>query len=110
VHQSVRSSSRQRLQGKPSQALPTVPCNGGIDILQGIHQSIHGSKQKIALFCMQLLIANNRIMSDQEEEDAYDAAKPSHLKPSGCSLTAGLYPECTEILYLINIIKQHHIL
>ena len=40
VRQSVRSSSRQRLQGKPSQALPTVPCNGGIDILQGIHQGL----------------------------------------------------------------------
>jgi len=59
---------------------------------------------------MQLLMAYNRITSDQDEEDEHDAAKPSHLKPSGCSLTAVLYPECTEILQLINIIEQHHIL
>jgi len=52
----------------------------------------------------------NCITSDQEEEDAHDTAKPLHLKPSGCSLTPVLYPECTEILQLINIIEQQHIL
>jgi len=57
--------------------------------------SIHGSKQKIALFQAQLLIAYNGIKKDQEEDDARDAAKPSHLKPAGCSVATVAYPERT---------------
>ena len=42
-------------------------------------------------------MAYNGIKADQEEEDARDAAKPLHLKPSGCNLIAPvLYPECTR--------------
>jgi len=57
--------------------------------------SIHGSKQKFVLFRTQLRMAYNCIKRDQEEEDACDTANPLHLKPSGCSLTAILYPEHT---------------
>jgi len=64
--------------------------------------SIHGSKQKIVLFKVQLLMAYNGIKREQEEEDACNAAKPLHLKPSGCSITAVLYPECTA-----SSIHQH---
>jgi len=56
---------------------------------------IHGSKQKITLFKAQLQIAHNRIKKDQEEEDACEASKPSHLKPSGCTVSMVSYPECT---------------
>jgi len=64
--------------------------------IKASEDSIHGSKQKIALFKMQLLMTYKSIKADQEEEGAHDAAKPSHLKPSGCNLIAPVvYPECT---------------
>ncbi len=57
--------------------------------------SIHGSKQKIALFKAQLLMAYSRIKKDQEEDDACNAVKSSHLKPGGCSVSVAtvVYPE-----------------
>jgi len=56
---------------------------------------IHGSKQKIVLFKTQLLIVYNGIKKDQEEDDARNAAKPSHLKPARCSVAIVTYLECT---------------
>ncbi len=65
--------------------------------IKASEDSIHGSKQKIALFKTQLLMAYNGIKADQEEENVQDMAKPLHLKPSGCNLIAPvLYPECTR--------------
>jgi len=65
--------------------------------IKASENSIHGSKQKIALYKVQLLMAYNGIKKDQEEEDAHNAAKPSHLNPSGCSVSVVtvVYPECT---------------
>jgi len=44
---------------------------------------------------VQLQNAYNGIQKDEEEEDAYEAAKPLYLKPSGCIVSMVLYPECT---------------
>jgi len=65
--------------------------------IKASEDSIHGSKQKIALFRTQLLIAYNAIKKDQEEDDARNAAKPSHLIPGGCNVSVATvaYPECT---------------
>jgi len=51
----------------------------------------------------------NHIKREQEEEDAHHAAKPSHLnKPSGCSLTAVLYPERTGSSIHQQFTKKYH--
>jgi len=65
--------------------------------IKASEDSIHGSKQKIALFEAQLLMAYNGIKKDQEEEDVHNAVKPLHLKPGGCrvSVATVTYPECT---------------
>jgi len=63
--------------------------------IKASEDSIHGSKQKIMLFKAQLQIAYNGIKKDQEEEDAREAAKPSHLKPAGCTVAMVSYPERT---------------
>jgi len=63
--------------------------------IKASEDAIHGSKQKIALFKAQLQIAYNGIKRDQEEEDAREAAKLSHLKPSRCTVLMVLYPERT---------------
>ncbi len=63
--------------------------------IKASEDSIHGSKQKIVLFKMQLLIAYNGIKKDQEEDDVHNAAKLLHLKPAGCSVATVAYPEHT---------------
>jgi len=63
--------------------------------IKASEDTIHGSKQKITLFKVQLQIAYNRIRKDQEEEDAHEASKPLHLKPSGCTVSMVSYPEHT---------------
>ncbi len=72
--------------------------------IKASEDSIHGSKQKIALFKAQILIAYNEIKKEQEEEDAREAAKPSHLKPAGggASVSTIYYPERTS-----SSIHQH---
>jgi len=94
------------------------------EYIKASKNSNHGSKQKIVLFKVQLLMPNNGISKrEQEEEDACNAAKLSHLKPSGCSITAVLYQECTAssihqhftkkispaIIKYIFMVKQVHI-
>jgi len=48
--------------------------------IKASEDSIHGTKQKIALFKSQLVIAYNGIKKDHEEDDACNAAEPLHLR------------------------------
>ena len=63
--------------------------------IKASEDAIHGSKQKITLFRAQLQIAYNSIKKDEEEEDACEASKLTHLKPSGCTVSMVSYPERT---------------
>jgi len=73
--------------------------------------SIHGSKQRITLFKVQLQITYNGIKKDQvEQEDAYEAEKPSHLKPAGCTVSMVPYSECKGRQFnLPTIYQKHHL-